>query len=95
VGGLVHPPQYPVRTPSRNRPYPLGSEFTTADLSVCVTQLRSFLERSPEVPYPVLAFLTGQIHYGGRCGAPLPSAHPSPRTHTSSPLAGDSRVWKF
>lgn len=41
-------------------------EFTNGDLSVCMNQLRMFLDKYDEVPYKVLKFLFGQINYGGR-----------------------------
>ena len=41
-------------------------EFTMTDLYVCVRQLQGFLDKYDEVPYKVIAFLSGQINYGGR-----------------------------
>eukprot|EP00771_Trimastix_marina_P003253 gnl/Trimastix_PCT/4478.p1 GENE.gnl/Trimastix_PCT/4478~~gnl/Trimastix_PCT/4478.p1 ORF type:complete len:2540 (-),score=952.78 gnl/Trimastix_PCT/4478:132-6824(-) len=41
-------------------------EFTDDDLSVCVRQLRLFLDTYEDVPYQVLKFLFGEINYGGR-----------------------------
>eukprot|EP00668_Euglena_longa_P033659 GGOE01043258.1.p1 GENE.GGOE01043258.1~~GGOE01043258.1.p1 ORF type:complete len:629 (+),score=195.85 GGOE01043258.1:40-1887(+) len=54
----------------RRRFGPLGwnvpYEFTSADLSICIRQLRHFLQMYEAIPYEVLTFLTGQINYGGR-----------------------------
>ena len=40
--------------------------FNETDLSVCVSQLREFIDMYEEVPYQVIHFLTYDIHYGGR-----------------------------
>ncbi|CUG87383.1 dynein heavy chain, putative [Bodo saltans] len=45
-----------------NIPY----EFNDSDRSVCLLQLRKFLEMYDNIPYDVLTFLTGEINYGGR-----------------------------
>ena len=45
-----------------NIPY----EFNDSDKSVCVLQLRKFLEMYDRIPFDVLTFLTGEINYGGR-----------------------------
>ena len=45
-----------------NIPY----EYTTGDLSCCITQLGMFLDKYDNVPYKVILELSGQIHYGGR-----------------------------
>jgi len=44
----------------------IGYEFTEGDLSVCITQLRSFVDLYEEVPYQVIHFLTYDVNYGGR-----------------------------
>jgi dynein heavy chain len=45
-----------------NIPY----QFTEPDLSVCITQLREFLNLFDDIPFKVIHFLTYDVHYGGR-----------------------------
>ncbi|XP_068576471.1 dynein axonemal heavy chain 1 [Cebidichthys violaceus] len=45
-----------------NIPY----EFTDGDLSICISQLKMFLDEYQDVPYKVLKYTAGEINYGGR-----------------------------
>eukprot|EP00759_Apiculatamorpha_spiralis_P010395 PhF_6_TR17108/c0_g1_i1/m.26347/K10408/DNAH; dynein heavy chain, axonemal len=54
----------------RRRFGPLGFnipyEFNDSDRTVCLSQLRKFLEQYETIPFDVLTFLSGEINYGGR-----------------------------
>jgi dynein heavy chain, axonemal len=44
--------------------------FSGPDMSICMDQLKIFLDELPEgnqVPYAALAYLAGECNYGGRC----------------------------
>ncbi|XP_061731227.1 dynein axonemal heavy chain 1 [Nerophis ophidion] len=45
-----------------NIPY----EFTDGDLSICISQLKMFLDEYQNTPYKVLKYTAGEINYGGR-----------------------------
>ncbi|XP_027011591.1 dynein axonemal heavy chain 1 isoform X2 [Tachysurus fulvidraco] len=45
-----------------NIPY----EFTDGDLSICISQLKMFLDEYQDIPYKVLKYTAGEINYGGR-----------------------------
>ncbi|XP_077458505.1 dynein axonemal heavy chain 1 [Stigmatopora argus] len=45
-----------------NIPY----EFTDGDLSICISQLKMFLDEYNNTPYKVLKYTAGEINYGGR-----------------------------
>jgi dynein heavy chain len=45
-----------------NIPY----EFSDGDLRVCIRQLRIFLNDYESIPFKVLRYTAGQLHYGGR-----------------------------
>jgi len=40
--------------------------YNKSDLSICLAQLRMFLDDYEEPPYKVLTYTAGQINYGGR-----------------------------
>jgi hypothetical protein len=44
----------------------IAYEFNDSDRSVCLLQLRKFLDMYEDTPFEVLKFLTGEINYGGR-----------------------------
>lgn len=41
-------------------------EFNNEDLTVCIKQLRIFIDEYDELPYKVLKFMGAEINYGGR-----------------------------
>mmetsp|Transcript_8605 Transcript_8605/g.16207 ORF Transcript_8605/g.16207 Transcript_8605/m.16207 type:complete len:872 (+) Transcript_8605:3-2618(+) len=41
-------------------------DFTDGDLSVCIAQIKMFLETYQDIPFAVIRFLCGEINYGGR-----------------------------
>eukprot|EP00958_Prasinococcus_capsulatus_P007761 scaffold712_cov404-Prasinococcus_capsulatus_cf.AAC.19 len=41
-------------------------EFNQSDIECSMQTLRMFLEEQPEVPWPALLYVTGDINYGGR-----------------------------
>jgi dynein heavy chain len=45
-----------------NIPY----EFTDGDYTICVRQLKMFLDEYAEIPFKVLKYTVGEINYGGR-----------------------------
>lgn len=40
-------------------------DFTDGDLSVCIAQIKMFLETYQDIPFAVIRFLCGEINYGG------------------------------
>ena len=44
----------------------IAYEFNSSDLTICLRQLRMFLEEYDQIPYKLLQVLAGNINYGGR-----------------------------
>jgi dynein heavy chain len=44
----------------------LRYDFNNSDLECALQNLKNFLEEQPEIPWPALLYVTGEITYGGR-----------------------------
>lgn len=49
-----------------SRPPLFRYDFNNSDLECALQTLKNFLEEQPEIPWPALLYVTGEITYGGR-----------------------------